>query len=59
MQRLFQQFVELFVPLVQFVDRMVDFPAAFRSWYAQCTSVQQTVERYTSWVVMDALVVFH
>ena len=44
MQRQFQQFVELFVPLVQFVDRMVDIPAAFRSWYAQCTSVQQTVE---------------
>ena len=44
MQRQFQQFVELFVLLVQFVDRMVDIPAAFRSWYAQCTSVLQTVE---------------
>ena len=37
MQRQFQQFVEFFVPLVQFLDRMVDIPAACRSWYAQCT----------------------
>ena len=44
MQRQFQQFVEFFVPLVQFLDRMVDIPAACRSWYGQCKTVRQTVE---------------
>ena len=37
MQRQCQQFVEFFVPPVQFLDLMVDIPAACRSWYAQCT----------------------
>ena len=37
MQRQFQQFVEFFVPPVQFLDRVVDIPAACISWYAQCT----------------------
>ena len=37
MQRQFQQFVEFFVPSVQFLDRMGDIPAACRSWHAQCT----------------------
>ena len=44
MQWQFQQLVEFFVPLVQFLDRMVDIPAACRSWYAQYIRVQQTVE---------------
>ena len=29
MQRQFQQFIEFFVPLVQFLDRMVDIPVCF------------------------------
>ena len=50
MQRQFHQFVEFFVPPVQFLDRMVDIPAACRFWYAQCKTVQQTVDfhRYSS-----------
>ena len=44
MQWQFQQFAEFFVPLVQFLDRMMDIPAACRSWYAQYIPVQQTVE---------------
>ena len=59
MQRQFQQFVEFFVPLVQFLDRMMDIPAACRSWYAQYIPVQQTVEisQVQFWVVVDAPVV--
>ena len=34
MQRQFQQFVGFFVLSVQFLDRMVDIPAACRSGYA-------------------------
>ena len=51
MQRQFQQFVGFFVPLVQFLDRMVDIPAACSSW------LQQTVDfhRYSFWMVVDAM----
>ena len=44
MQRRFQQFVEFFVLSVQFLDRMVDIPAACRSLVRIVHTVQQTVE---------------
>ena len=50
MQLQFQQFVEFFVPLVQFLDRMVDIPAASRSWY-------RTVHTVVLEMVLDAPVV--
>ena len=51
MQRQFQQLVDFLVPSVQFLDRVVDFPAACRSWYAQCTLYSRPwrSHRYSSW----------
>ena len=59
MQRQFEQFVEFFVPLVQFLDRMMDIPAACRSWYAKYIPVQQTLEisKVQFLVVVDVPVV--
>ena len=45
MQLMFQQSkMKLVVPQIQFFDRVVDIPAVCRDWYAQCKTVQQTVE---------------
>ena len=45
MQLMFQQSkMKLVVPQIQFLDRVVDIPAVCRDWYAQCKTVQQTVE---------------
>ena len=43
----FQQSFE-FVPQVQFLDSMVDIPAARRGWYAQTV---ERFHRYSSWLV--------
>ena len=50
-QRQFQQFVDFLVPSVQFLDRVVDFPVACRSWYAQCTLYSRPwrSHSYSSW----------
>ena len=32
------------MPQVQFFARVLDIPAACRDWYAQCKTVQQTME---------------
>ena len=43
------------MPSVQFLDRMVDIPAACRSWYAQCTLSSRPCT--VLWMVLDAPVV--
>ena len=37
MQHKFQQSLFMNLGVLQFINRMVDIPAACRSWYAQCT----------------------
>ena len=46
MQHEFEQSLSLVtvVPQIQFNDRVVDFPVVCRDGYAQCKTVQQTVE---------------
>ena len=44
MQLVFQQSKMMVVPRIQFFARVLDIPTACRDWYAQCKTVQQTVE---------------
>ena len=55
MQHMFQQSLVL----LQFINRVVDIPAACRSWVRTVHTVQQTVDfhRYNFWLVVDAPVV--